>query len=53
MCRKSVAAFRNGVRPPRNGGSASRSRIVHNIGRRARVENVLFAWRITGHYRYF
>ena len=27
--------------------------IVHNIGRGARVENVLFAWRVTGHYRYF
>jgi uncharacterized protein YijF (DUF1287 family) len=27
--------------------------IVHNIGGGARVENVLFAWRITGHYRYF
>ena len=27
--------------------------IVHNIGRGAKVENVLFAWRITGHYRYF
>ena len=27
--------------------------IVHNIGRGARLENVLFAWRVTGHYRYF
>jgi uncharacterized protein len=27
--------------------------IVHNIGAGARVENVLFAWKITGHYRYF
>jgi uncharacterized protein YijF (DUF1287 family) len=27
--------------------------IVHNIGAGARVEDVLFAWRITGHYRYF
>lgn len=27
--------------------------LVHNIGRGARVEDVLFAWRITGHYRYF
>ena len=32
---------------------AGRYLIVHNIGRGARVENVLFAWRITGHYRYF
>jgi len=33
--------------------AAGRYLIVHNIGRGARVENVLFAWRVTGHYRYF
>lgn len=27
--------------------------IVHNIGAGARVEEVLFDWKITGHYRYF
>jgi len=27
--------------------------MVHNIGSGAKLENVLFAWRITGHYRYF
>jgi uncharacterized protein YijF (DUF1287 family) len=27
--------------------------LVHNIGAGAQIENVLFAWRITGHYRYF
>lgn len=27
--------------------------IVHNIGAGARLEDVLFAWRITGHYRFF
>lgn len=27
--------------------------IVHNIGGGARIENVLFSWHITGHYRYF
>jgi len=27
--------------------------IVHNIGRGPQMENVLFNWRITGHYRYF
>lgn len=27
--------------------------IVHNIGGGVKLENVLFAWRITGHYRYF
>lgn len=33
--------------------SEKRCLIVHNIGAGARVEDVLFAWRITGHYRYF
>ena len=33
--------------------AAGRYLIVHNIGRGARLENVLFAWRITGRYRYF
>ncbi|HEX8748677.1 MAG TPA: DUF1287 domain-containing protein [Pyrinomonadaceae bacterium] len=27
--------------------------IAHNIGGGVRVEDVLFSWRITGHYRYF
>ena len=27
--------------------------VVHNIGAGARVEDVLFAWKILGHYRYF
>ena len=27
--------------------------IVHNIGRGPRMEDVLFDWKITGHYRYF
>jgi uncharacterized protein YijF (DUF1287 family) len=27
--------------------------VVHNIGAGAKLENVLFAWRIIGHYRYF
>lgn len=27
--------------------------IVHNVGAGARVEDVLLAWKITGHYRYF
>lgn len=32
---------------------AGRYLIVHNIGGGARIENVLFSWHITGHYRYF
>ena len=27
--------------------------VVHNIGSGARIEDVLFAWKIIGHYRYF
>lgn len=27
--------------------------VAHNIGGGVRVDNVLFSWRITGHYRYF
>jgi uncharacterized protein YijF (DUF1287 family) len=27
--------------------------IVHNIGAGTRIEEVLFSWRITGHYRFF
>ena len=27
--------------------------IVHNIGRGPKMEDVLFSWKITGHYRYF
>src|SRR6185436_10016193 len=27
--------------------------IVHNIGAGTRMEDVIFAWKITGHYRYF
>jgi uncharacterized protein YijF (DUF1287 family) len=27
--------------------------IVHNVGRGPQMEDVLFAWKVTGHYRYF
>jgi len=27
--------------------------IVHNIGEGPKMENVLFRWKITGHYRYY
>ena len=33
-----------------NGGGLQ---VVHNIGAGVRVEDVLFAWQIIGHYRYF
>lgn len=35
------------------GSSADRLSIVHNIGAGAKVEDVLFSWRVIGHYRYF
>jgi uncharacterized protein len=31
----------------------SRHLIVHNIGAGPKMEDVLFHWKITGHYRYF
>jgi uncharacterized protein len=36
-------------RDPRNG----RFMVVHNIGQGPKMEDVLFSWKITGHYRYF
>jgi len=32
---------------------SGRSLIVHNIGQGPKMEDVLFRWKITGHYRYF
>ena len=32
---------------------AGRYMIVHNIGAGPKLEDVLFSWKITGHYRYF
>lgn len=32
---------------------AKRRAIIHNIGQGTREEDVLFVWKITGHYRYF
>ncbi|HMD38009.1 MAG TPA: DUF1287 domain-containing protein [Candidatus Acidoferrum sp.] len=32
---------------------SGRPMLVHNIGRGPKTEDVLFAWKITGHYRYF
>jgi uncharacterized protein YijF (DUF1287 family) len=33
--------------------SGERYMIVHNVGQGPKMEDVLFAWKITGHYRYF
>lgn len=32
---------------------SGRFMILHNIGEGPKVEDVLFHWKITGHYRYF
>ena len=34
-------------------GASGRDMIVHNIGEGPRMEDVLFHWKITGHYRYY
>ena len=34
-------------------GSEDRYLIVHNIGAGTRIEDVMFAWTIKGHYRFF
>ncbi|HEY6251010.1 MAG TPA: DUF1287 domain-containing protein [Candidatus Angelobacter sp.] len=33
--------------------ASGRYMMVHNIGQGPRMEDVLFSWKITGHYRYF
>jgi len=33
--------------------ASNRYMIVHNIGEGPKMEDVLFTWRITGHYRYY
>jgi hypothetical protein len=34
-------------------GAGGRYMVVHNIGQGPRMEDVLFAWKITGHFRYY
>jgi len=34
-------------------GAGNRYMVVHNIGQGPRMEDVLFRWKITGHYRYY
>ncbi len=42
-----------GIVVSRKAGSAGRYMLLHNIGYGPKVEDVLFAWKITGHYRYY
>jgi uncharacterized protein len=42
-----------GIVVNRTSARAGRFLVVHNIGRGPQMEDVLFNWKITGHYRYF
>jgi uncharacterized protein YijF (DUF1287 family) len=42
-----------GIVVDKKSGDSGRFMIVHNIGQGPRMEDVLFRWKITGHYRYF
>jgi uncharacterized protein len=42
-----------GIVVDRQSPSSHRDLIVHNIGRGPQMEDVLFNWKITGHYRYY
>jgi uncharacterized protein len=42
-----------GIVVDRRSLSSGRYMIVHNVGQGPKMEDVLFAWKITGHYRYF
>ena len=32
---------------------SARNLVLHNVGKGPKIEDVLFRWRITGHYRYY
>jgi uncharacterized protein YijF (DUF1287 family) len=42
-----------GIVVDRKSPQSGRYMIVHNIGQGPKLEDVLFNWKITGHYRYF
>lgn len=42
-----------GIVVARKSPDGARNMVVHNIGRGPMMEDVLFSWKITGHYRYF
>jgi uncharacterized protein YijF (DUF1287 family) len=42
-----------GIVVDRRGQQTGRYMLVHNIGQGPKMEDVLFNWKITGHYRYF
>jgi len=42
-----------GIVVDQKSAASGRYMLVHNIGQGPRMEDVLFDWKITGHYRYF
>jgi uncharacterized protein YijF (DUF1287 family) len=42
-----------GIVVDRKSSSSTPYMVVHNIGRGPKKEDVLFSWKITGHYRYY
>lgn len=42
-----------GIVTNRKSASSDRYMVVHNIGQGPMLEDVLFHWKVTGHYRYF
>jgi uncharacterized protein YijF (DUF1287 family) len=42
-----------GIVVDRKSAAGERYMVVHNIGAGPKLEDVLFRWKITGHYRYF
>lgn len=42
-----------GIVTNRKAANTGRYMLVHNIGQGPMLEDVLFRWRVTGHYRYF
>jgi uncharacterized protein YijF (DUF1287 family) len=42
-----------GIVVNRKSGTSGPYMVVHNIGQGPKMEDVLFNWKITGHYRYF
>jgi hypothetical protein len=42
-----------GIVVDRKSAQTGRFLVVHNIGRGPQIEDVLFHWKIIGHYRYF
>jgi uncharacterized protein YijF (DUF1287 family) len=42
-----------GIVVDRKSAESGRYMVVHNIGQGPKMEDVLFSWKITGHYEYF